>query len=66
MVMKKKWTKKDYESNARDFVATYGAKTPWDEWVYEYAKMWRDEGKPVPFDGDELISAIYAEVSRVD
>lgn len=56
MAKPKKWTKKDYQTQAEEFVSCYGKGYCWSEFMYEYCQLW--EG-PLPFDPDTLMAAIY-------
>lgn len=53
----KKWTKKDYTTQAEEFVSCYGKGYCRDEFISEYCQLF--EGR-LPFDPDELQSAILA------
>lgn len=57
MAKSKKWTKKDYASEAAEFVSCYGKGYCWEEFVYEYMQLF-EPGEPAP-DPDTLLSAIY-------
>lgn len=57
MAKSKKWTKKDYQTQAEEFVSCYGKDYCWEEFVYEYMQLFEpDEATPDP---DLLLSAIY-------
>jgi hypothetical protein len=57
MARKRNWTKQEYLTEAREFVACYGSDYCWDEFVYEYCSTWEHESLNAP-DGDELFEAI--------
>ena len=56
MAKPKKWTKKDYQTQAEEFVSCYGTGYCWDEFMYEYCQLF--EGT-LPFNVDKLMNAIY-------
>jgi hypothetical protein len=51
----KKWTKKDYTTQAEEFVSCYGKGYCRDEFVSDYCQLF--EGR-LPFDPDKLQDAI--------
>lgn len=51
----KKWAKKDYTTQAEEFVSCYGKGHCRDEFLSEYCQLF--EGR-LPFDPDKLQSAI--------
>jgi hypothetical protein len=61
MSKSKKWTEKDYITQAEDIVATYGKGYCWEDLVYEYMDLC-DPSERV--DAGRLLNAILAAEKR--